>query len=43
MLRSADEIKNIVIAAHNGTPVLVKDIAEVTLGNVAGRGHRRAG
>ncbi len=34
MLRSADEIKNIVIAAHNGTPVLVKNIADVTLGNL---------
>ena len=27
LLRSADEIKNIVITAHNGTPVLVNDIA----------------
>jgi heavy metal efflux system protein len=34
MLRSADEIKDIVITAHNGTPVLVKDIADVTLGNL---------
>jgi heavy metal efflux system protein len=34
MLHSADEIKDIVIAAHNGTPVLVKDIASVTLGNL---------
>src|SRR6266404_1672207 len=34
LLRSADEIKSIVIAAHNGTPILVRDIAEVTLGNV---------
>jgi cobalt-zinc-cadmium resistance protein CzcA len=34
MLRSADEIKNIVITAHDGTPVLVKDIASVTLGNL---------
>jgi len=34
LLRSADEIKNIVINARNGTPVLVKDIAEVALGNV---------
>src|ERR1022692_2780768 len=33
MLRSADEIKDIVITAHNGTPVLVKDIADVTLGS----------
>ncbi len=34
LLRSADEIKNIVITAHNGTPILVQDIAEVTLGNL---------
>ena len=34
MLHSADEIKDIVITAHNGTPVLVKDIADVTLGNL---------
>ena len=34
MLRSPDEIKSIVITAHNGTPVLVRDIADVTLGNV---------
>jgi cobalt-zinc-cadmium resistance protein CzcA len=34
LLRSADEIKNIAITAHNGTPVLVNDIAEVTVGNI---------
>jgi cobalt-zinc-cadmium resistance protein CzcA len=34
MLKSADEIKDIVLVAHNGTPVLVKDIATVTLGNL---------
>jgi cobalt-zinc-cadmium resistance protein CzcA len=34
LLRSADEINSIVIAAHSGTPVLVKDIADVTIGNV---------
>src|SRR5882672_8528373 len=34
LLRSADEIKSIVIAARNGTPILVRDIAEVALGNV---------
>jgi cobalt-zinc-cadmium resistance protein CzcA len=34
MLHSADEIKDIVITAHNGTPVLVQDIADVTLGNL---------
>ncbi len=34
MLQSADDIKNVVLAAHNGTPVLVKDIATVGLGNL---------
>ena len=34
LLRSPEEIKSIVIAAHNGTPILVRDIAEVTIGNV---------
>src|SRR5262249_52530580 len=34
LLRSPDEINSIVIAAHNGTPILVKDIAGVTIGNV---------
>jgi len=34
MLQSADDIKNIVLLAHNGTPVLVKDIAEVAVGNI---------
>jgi heavy metal efflux system protein len=34
LLKSPDEIKNIVITAHNGTPVLVKEIADVTISNV---------
>src|ERR1035441_3250477 len=34
LLRSAEEIKSIVITAHNGTPILVKDIADVTLGSL---------
>src|SRR5580765_6233295 len=34
LLRSAEEINTIVISAHNGTPVLVRDVAEVTIGNV---------
>ena len=34
LLHSADEIKDIVIAAHTGTPVLVKDIADVSVGNI---------
>ena len=34
LLHSADEIKNIVLTARNGSPILVKDIAEVTIGNL---------
>jgi cobalt-zinc-cadmium resistance protein CzcA len=34
LLKSPEEIRNIVITAHEGTPVLVKDLAEVTIGNV---------
>ncbi len=34
LLRSGEEIKSIVITAHNGTPVLVRDIADVTVGNL---------
>ncbi len=38
LLRSKDDIGGIVVASHNGTPVLVKDIAEVTLGAVPREG-----
>lgn len=34
LLRSPEQIQQIVISAHNGTPILVKDIAQVTVGNV---------
>jgi len=34
LLRSPDEIRNIVVAARNGVPVLVRDLAQVTVGNV---------
>ena len=34
LLRSADEIGNIVIAARSGTPIFVKDIAQVTVANL---------
>src|SRR5215470_7825395 len=34
LLRSPEEINKIVITAHNGTPVLVQDMAEVSVGNV---------
>jgi heavy metal efflux system protein len=38
LLKSPEEIKSIVITAHNGTPVLVKDIADVSIGNVTVEG-----
>ncbi len=34
LLGSASEIPKIVLTSHNGTPVLVRDIAQVTIGNV---------
>ena len=34
LLRSADEIRNIVVAARGGVPLLVRDLAQVTVGNV---------
>ena len=34
MLRSPDEIQNIVVASHGGTPFLVKDIGRVTVGHL---------
>jgi len=34
LLRSADDINSIVVTARNGTPVLVRDIAEVVVGAV---------
>jgi cobalt-zinc-cadmium resistance protein CzcA len=34
LLRSADEIRNIVVSAHSGIPVLVRDLAQVQVGNV---------
>ncbi len=34
LLRSAADIQTIVVAARNGTPILVKDIADVTVSNV---------
>ena len=38
LLRSADDIGNVVVAERNGVPVLVKDIAEVTIGAVPRQG-----
>jgi cobalt-zinc-cadmium resistance protein CzcA len=38
LLRSKDEIGNIVVASRNGVPILIKDIAEVTIGAVPREG-----
>ncbi len=34
LLRSADDIGQIVLASRNGTPVLVRDVADVTIGSL---------
>jgi cobalt-zinc-cadmium resistance protein CzcA len=38
LLRSIADIENVVITAHNGTPVLVKDVATVVTGEVPREG-----
>ena len=38
LLRSADDIGKIVVAARNGTPLLVREIADVTVGAVPRQG-----
>jgi cobalt-zinc-cadmium resistance protein CzcA len=38
LLRSADDIGNIVVAERNGVPVLVRDLAEINVGNVPRQG-----
>ena len=38
LLRSADDIGNIVVASRNGTPLLVKDIAQITISGVPRQG-----
>ncbi len=38
LLRSGDDIGNIVISSHNGTPVLIKDVATVTISSVPRQG-----
>jgi cobalt-zinc-cadmium resistance protein CzcA len=38
LLQSADDIGNIVLASHSGTPVLVKDVATVTIGSMPREG-----
>ena len=35
LLRSADDIGRIVVSAKSGTPILIRDIAQVTIGAVA--------
>jgi cobalt-zinc-cadmium resistance protein CzcA len=34
LIRSLDDIRNTMVAANNGSPVLIKDIATVTVGNL---------
>ena len=43
LLRSADDIGNIVVAEHGGTPLLIRDIADVNVSAVPAAGHRRPG
>ena len=38
LLRSPDDIGSIVIAEHNGTPLLIRDLADVTIGSVPRQG-----
>jgi cobalt-zinc-cadmium resistance protein CzcA len=38
LLRSSDDIGNIVVAERSGTPILLKDIADVTVGAVPRQG-----
>ena len=38
MLRSSDDLGTIVVAEHNGTPLLVRDIAAVNVGSVPRQG-----
>src|SRR5262249_27978710 len=38
LLRSQADIENIVVASHDGTPVLVKDVGAVTVGSVPREG-----
>lgn len=38
LLRSKSDIENVVVAAHKGTPVLVRDVATVEIGSVPRQG-----
>jgi len=42
-LKSADDIGRIVVTSRNTTPILVRDVAQVTIGAVPRLGHRRPG
>ena len=43
LLRTPDDIRNVVVAERNGVPVLISDVAEVTTGYPAAAGHGRHG
>src|SRR5215470_3915966 len=38
LLRSADDIERVVVSSHEGTPVLVRDVADVSIGAVPRQG-----
>jgi len=38
LLRSVEDIKNVIVTEHNGTPLLIKDIADVDIGSVPRQG-----
>src|SRR5262249_35369731 len=38
LLQSGEDIGNVIVAEHNGTPLLIKDIAEVGIGTVPRQG-----
>jgi len=38
LLRSADDIERVVVSSHEGTPVLVRDVADVSVGAVPRQG-----
>jgi len=37
LIGTLDDIRNIVVASHNGTPVFVKDLGTVQIGDAFGR------
>jgi len=40
MLKSEEDIRNIVLKSEKGTPILIKDIAEVRIGEAVRQGPR---